>query len=78
MLRTNILLCDENPSSRMSRIARQELCHGRQFSSAEIIHKLESTTQEQVHELGRELFDAAKMNLAMVGPRLKAPLEIEV
>ena len=78
MLRTNILLCDENPSSRMSRIARQELCHGRQFSSAEIIHKLESTTQEEVHELSRELFDAAKMNLAMVGPKLKAPLEIEV
>ena len=78
MLRTNILLCDENPSSRMSRIARQELCHGRQFSSAEIINKLESTTQEEVHELSRELFDATKMNLAMVGPKLKAPLEIEV
>lgn len=78
MLRTNILLCDENPSSRMSRIARQELCHGRQFSSAEIINKLEFTTREQVYELSHELFDVAKMNLAMVGPRLDASLQIEV
>lgn len=78
LLRSNILLCDENPSSRMIKIARQELCHGHQFSSAEIISKLESTSREQVHELSHELFDATKMNLAMVGPKLKAPLEIEV
>lgn len=78
MLRTNILLCDENPSSRMSRIARQELCHGKQFSSAEIISKLESTTREQVHELSHELFDASKMHLAVVGPKLDKALEIEV
>ncbi|MEO6908011.1 MAG: insulinase family protein, partial [Abditibacteriaceae bacterium] len=78
MLRTNILLCDENPSSRMSRIARQEFCHGRQFSSTEIIRKLQSTSREQVHELSHELFDAAKMNLAMLGPKLDTSLEIEV
>jgi predicted Zn-dependent peptidase len=78
MLRTNILLCDENPSSRMNRIARQELCHGRQFSSTEIIGKLEATSPEQVRELCYELFDPAKMNLAVVGPQLETPLEIDV
>jgi predicted Zn-dependent peptidase len=78
MLRTNILLSDESPSSRMNRIARQELCHGRQFSSAEIIAKLEATSPEQVRALSEELFDLAKMNLAVVGPQLAAPLEIEV
>jgi len=78
MLRTTILLCDENPSSRMSRIARQELCHSRQFSGAEIISKLESTSPEQVRELAQELFDPVRMNLAMVGPKWDAPLEIEV
>jgi len=78
MLRTNILLCDENPSSRMTRIARQELCHGRQFSSAEIIGKLEATSPEQVQQLTHQLFDHARMNLAVVGPAMETPLEIEV
>jgi len=78
MLRANILLSDENPSSRMSRIARQELCHGRQFSGAEIITLLEATLPEQVQHLAHELFDPARMNLAVVGPPLQSPLEIEV
>lgn len=78
LLRTNILLNDENPSSRMNRIARQEMCHGRQFSSAEIISELEATTPQQVQELSRELFHPDVMNLAVVGPMTEKPLEIEV
>jgi predicted Zn-dependent peptidase len=68
MTKINVLLSEESSSAQMTRIARNELCYGRQRSIDEILDSVAGVTLEDVHRAARAMFDAASFNLAAIGP----------
>ncbi|WP_374112029.1 M16 family metallopeptidase [Pseudonocardia sp. TRM90224] len=66
-LRGGLVLGLEDTPSRMNRLGRSELDHGRQRSIAESLDRISAVTVEQVAELARELL-AAPLTAAVVGP----------
>jgi len=68
MMKINVLLSEESSSAQMTRIARNELCYGRQRSVDEILDSVAGVTLTDVHRAARNMFDAASFNLAAIGP----------
>jgi predicted Zn-dependent peptidase len=68
MTRANLLLAEESSSAQMSRIARNELYHGRQKSTQEVLDEVLSVSLDEIQAVANEMFDPALMNLAAVGP----------
>jgi predicted Zn-dependent peptidase len=66
-LRGGLVLGLEDTPSRMNRLGRSELDHGRQRTVAESLDRITAVTPEQVAELARELL-AAPLTAAVVGP----------
>jgi predicted Zn-dependent peptidase len=66
-LKGSLMLSLESSSSRMSNLARQEFYYGRQFSVNEILAGVDAVTSEEVLELSREIFDASRCTLAVLG-----------
>jgi predicted Zn-dependent peptidase len=66
-LRGGIVLGSEDTPSRMNRIGRSEVDHGRQRTIAESVERIAEVTGEQVAALARELFTAPP-TVAVVGP----------
>lgn len=66
-LRGGLVLGLEDTPSRMNRIGRSELDHGRQRTIAESLDRIAAVTSEQVTELARDLL-AQPMTAAVVGP----------
>jgi predicted Zn-dependent peptidase len=68
MTRANLLLAEESSSAQMSRIARNELYHGRQRSTPEVLEDILKVSREEIQSVAGEMFDAGLMNIAAVGP----------
>ncbi len=66
-LRGGLVLGLEDTPSRMNRLGRSELDHGRQRTIAESLDRIAAVTGEQVAEVARELL-AAPLTAAVVGP----------
>ena len=66
-LRGGLVLGLEDTPSRMNRLGRSELDHGRQRTIAESLDRIAAVTGEQVATLARELL-AAPLTAAVVGP----------
>jgi predicted Zn-dependent peptidase len=66
-LRGGLVLGLEDTPSRMNRLGRGELDHGRQRTIAESLDRISAVTQEQVAHLARELL-SAPLTAAVVGP----------
>lgn len=66
-LRGGLVLGLEDTSSRMNRLGRSEIDHGRQRSVGESLDRIAAVTTEQVAALARELL-AAPLTVAVVGP----------
>ena len=73
-LRGSLMLSLESTSSRMSNLARQEIYHGRQVSSSEVLERLDRVTRADVHAVARRVFRRGRVTLAAVGrtSRLRA------
>jgi predicted Zn-dependent peptidase len=63
----SILLGLESTSSRMSRLAREEMTLGRQMSTDEIVRRVEEATPDKVQKLAKKLFAGKSLGLAAVG-----------
>ncbi|MBC3190837.1 insulinase family protein [Pseudonocardia sp. C8] len=66
-LRGGLVLGCEDTASRMNRLGRAELDHGRQRSVAESLARIDAVTPEQVGALAEELLDQP-LTAAVVGP----------
>ncbi|HEX8234385.1 MAG TPA: pitrilysin family protein [Abditibacteriaceae bacterium] len=80
MSRINILLSEESSSAQMGRIARNELCYGRQRSVQEVLNDVLSVSADDVQRVAHEMFSPDTMNLAAVGPfdEAECPLLVDV
>jgi predicted Zn-dependent peptidase len=66
-LRGGMVLGLEDTPSRMNRIGRSELDHGRQRTLAESLERITAVTDEQVRDVARELL-SEPLTAAVVGP----------
>jgi predicted Zn-dependent peptidase len=66
-LKGNMTLALESTSSRMSRLARNAIVHGRQISAEEVEQRFDAVEASAVDELARELF-ATERGLCVLGP----------
>ncbi len=66
-LKGNLMLGLESTANRMSKLARQEMYFGRNFSFNEILSQIESVTSENLRELARKLFGPKKYSLTSLG-----------
>jgi predicted Zn-dependent peptidase len=64
----NLVLALENMSSRMMRMSRSELNHGREIPVDETLSKIEAVTNEHVVELANRIFPRDKVNVTAIGP----------
>lgn len=64
----NLVLSLEGMSSRMMRMSRNELNHGREIPVEETLGKIEAVTQEGVLELARRILPQERMSTTAIGP----------
>jgi len=76
-LKGNLMLGLESTANRMSKLARQEIYFGRNFSLNEIIFQIEKVSREDILALAGLLFHTDKFSLAVLGEaeKLEQPLE---
>jgi predicted Zn-dependent peptidase len=67
-LKGNLTLALESTYNRMSRLARNELVHGRQISTEELEAAFDAVDASQVIALARELLAPASRGLCVLGP----------
>jgi len=66
-LKGNMTLALESTSSRMSRLARNAIVHGRQIATEEVEQRFDAVEAADVDALARELF-AGERGLCVLGP----------
>ncbi|MGE3344446.1 MAG: M16 family metallopeptidase, partial [Vicinamibacterales bacterium] len=69
-LKGNVMLGLENTSSRMSHLARQEMCFGRQTTFDELLADIERVDADAVLRVAREAFVDDRMAVSLVGPEV--------
>jgi predicted Zn-dependent peptidase len=67
-LKGNLTLALESTFNRMSRLARNELVHGRQISAEEVEARFDAVDCAAVDALARELFVPTQRGLCVLGP----------
>ncbi|MBX3096802.1 MAG: insulinase family protein [Fimbriimonadaceae bacterium] len=63
-----IVLGLESTSSRMQRMARNELTHGREVTVEEMVEKIRGVTSERIMILANRLFDPSHLRTTAIGP----------
>lgn len=67
-LKGSLMLSLESTGSRMSKLARSEIYHGRQLSLDELISRIDAVTAADVRRLAKELLHPRRLSLAAIGP----------
>ena len=66
-LKGNLLLSTESTSSRMSKLAMNEIYFGKQLDLDEVIREIDAVNEEDIREISRELFSPESMALTILG-----------
>jgi predicted Zn-dependent peptidase len=72
-IRAGLLMSLESPSSRAGQLARQQILWGRPIPLQETVERINRITAERVKLIARQIFDAAKVSLAGIGPVSRLP-----
>ena len=67
-LRGSLVLSLESTSSRMSNMARQEICFGQQFTLDDTLRGVERVTSDDVQRVARDLFQPGGLAATVLGP----------
>lgn len=67
-LKGNLLIALENPSTRMTRLAKSMMYHGRIIPVAEIVAAVDAVTADDVQQVAREIFTPEHCALVVLGP----------
>lgn len=67
-MKGGVMLGLESTSSRMGKLAKDELHHGRQVSLDEVMTGIDRASEAQLLELGRGLFDRSRLSVTALGP----------
>ncbi len=67
-MKGSLMLSLESTDSRMFKLGRSELYHGRQISLDELIARIDAVTADDVQAMANALFDPRQLTLAGIGP----------
>jgi predicted Zn-dependent peptidase len=67
-MKGSVMLGLESTSSRMSKLAKDELHYGRRVSLDEVMANIDRVSESQLLRLSRELFDARRLSVTALGP----------
>jgi predicted Zn-dependent peptidase len=67
-MKGSLMLSLESTSSRMSRLARDEIYEGNYCSLQETLRRIEKVTVDQIHSLAQDIFQDRFLSLALLGP----------
>ena len=67
-MKGSVMLGLESTSSRMGKLAKDELHHGRRVSLDEVMAGIDRVNEAQMVGLSRELFDERRLSVAALGP----------
>jgi len=67
-MKGSVMLGLESTSSRMGKLAKDELHHGRRVSLDEVMAGIDRVSEAQMVGLSRELFDKRRLSVAALGP----------
>ncbi|MBN2373922.1 insulinase family protein [bacterium] len=67
-LKGNLMLSLESTTSRMSKLARQEMYFGRYFTLTETLDAIERVKAQDILELANRIMDTKYLNLSTIGP----------
>ncbi|HOD28713.1 MAG TPA: pitrilysin family protein [Syntrophales bacterium] len=68
LIKGNFLLSMESTDHRMTRLAKNELCLGRQTTAEDVLAAVDAVTSEDVVRLAGELFRSETLSVAVMGP----------
>jgi predicted Zn-dependent peptidase len=68
MLKGNMVLALEGMNSRMARMVKNELNHGRDVSIDETMQKVDAVSAKNVQDLAQEIFAPGRLSLTAIGP----------
>ena len=74
-LKGNLMLGLESTSSRMSKLAKDEIHFGRHVPLREIMADIDAVSESQLSRLSRELFDDRYLTVTALGPLKKGDVE---
>ncbi len=66
-LKGNLLLSTESTSSRMSKLAMNEIYFGRQLDIEDVIREIEAVDEAQLHEISQQIFRPEFLSLMVLG-----------
>jgi predicted Zn-dependent peptidase len=67
-MKGSLMLSLESSQSRMNKLAKDELYQGRHTSLTDLLAAIDSVSCDQVLRLSRELFDANRLSVTVLGP----------
>jgi predicted Zn-dependent peptidase len=76
-LKGSLMLSLESTSSRMTRLAKQELYFGQYFSLDEILAAVDGMTLEHLQSVIAQLLDATPLSLVALGPAGGSPASLD-
>jgi predicted Zn-dependent peptidase len=74
-LKGNLMLGLESTSSRMSKLAKDEMYYGRHVPLREIMADIDAVSVDQLSRLSRELLDDRHLTVTALGPLKKKDVE---
>jgi predicted Zn-dependent peptidase len=78
LIKGNFLLSMESTDNRMSRLAKNELCFGRQIPFEETVGEIDAVDKADIQNLARELFDPEVISVTAIGPVSEKDLTIGI
>ncbi len=66
-IKGSMMLGMESTISRMSKLAKNELCFGRDFTLGEVVREVTRVSKRQIHALAERLFDSRSLALTVLG-----------
>ncbi len=78
LIKGNFLLSMESTDTRMTRLAKNEICFGRHVKSEDVVAGIDAVTSEEVRTLAMESFNPAMMTVAAIGPLSERELTLNI
>ena len=78
LIKGNYLLSMESTDTRMTRLAKNEICFGRHIPPEDVIAAIDAVTSDEVRILARESFNPSTMTVAAIGPITQRELTLDI
>ena len=78
LIKGHLLLGMESTDNRMTRLAKNEICFGRQVPTEEVIAGIDAVTADGVRDLAARMFDPGVISVSALGPVTEQELTLHI